>query len=544
MKRFILKSIKPLVVLMIIAFTAIACDKDFVNVESDIRGAQNFSTSSRVFPFIAYNKKLEGVQTSGLSSNVLGIYNDPNYGSTAASFISQITPDDLAPDFGDNPSILSVKLYLPYFSTVTETDEDGNSTYTLDSIYGDSSSPFKLSIYKSSYFLRNLDPETNFEDEQAYYSNAYTNLNLEAFEEQLLYPADPNQTFTPSALEHVIQAEVEPGEDPEVEERLAPGIYVDLNDPSIVPANFWEDIIFAADGSANPAITNAADFKNFFRGLILKVEQNDTSVDGSLLFLDLTTNAKVEIKYEYDGDDAGDRETGTYTFNFNGNKFNTFKNLSNFTPLTDGNSTSGDDQLFIKGFEGSMTVLDLFNGNIIDENNATQDSWEYFKGKNGQWLINEANLNLYVDHSAYTGGTSEPDRIMIYDLKNNLPIIDYFVDVTSNSTDPYNSKIIYSPKLERDDSGNGVKYKIRLTEHINNILLNDSTNTKLGIYVTNNINLFGTSKVFNTNESNIVNIIPQSSVIAPEGTILYGNTPAVPENVRASFEIFYTEPEN
>ena len=133
---------------------------------------------------------------------------------------------------------------------------------------------------------------------------------------------------------------------------------------------------------------------------------------------------------------------------------------------------------------------------------------------------------------------------MVYDLKNNLPIIDYFVDATSNSTDPYNSKIIYSPKLERDESGNGVKYKIRLTEHINNILLKDSTNTKLGIYVTNNINLFGTSKVFNTTDSDIVNIIPRSSVIAPEGTILYGNTPAVPENVRATFEIFYTEPEN
>ncbi len=529
--------------LVIIAVTTIACEEDFVNIESDITGAQNFTTNSKQFPFVAYNRKVNPVQTSNLSDNVLGIYNDPNFGSTAASFVTQITPKNLNPVFGENPTIVSVNLYIPYFSTLTDTDAEGDSTYTLDSIYGDTTQPFKLSVYRSSYFLRNLDPESNFEDDQAYYSNAYTDLNLSNFEEQLLYPADANATFTPSPLEIEILNTPEPGEEPEVLDRLAPGIYLDLNDASIVPTDYWKDILFTADGSVNPEITNAANFKNFFRGLILKVEQNDTSIDGSMFFLNLSNAATIDIKYEYDGEDDT-RETGTYSFGFTGNKFNTFENLSNF-PFIDGDVDNGDDQLFLKGFEGSMTVLDLFNGDVTDENNTTQDAFQYFKDKNGKWLINEANINLYVDHSISAGGTSEPERIMIYDLNNNLPIIDYFLDPTSNSTDPPNSKTIHSPKLERDENGKGVKYKIRLTEHLNNILQKDSTNTKLGVYITNNINVFGTSKILNTTEaSNLINKIPRSSVIAPKGTILHGNTPAVPENVRATFEIFYTEPKN
>jgi len=33
-------------------------------------------------------------------------------------------------------------------------------------------------------------------------------------------------------------------------------------------------------------------------------------------------------------------------------------------------------------------------------------------------------------------------------------------------------------------------------------------------------------------------------MIQPKGTILHGSTSSVPENLRAKFEIFYTEPQN
>src|SRR5690606_19358302 len=105
-----------------------------------------------------------------------------------------------------------------------------------------------------------------------------------------------------------------------------------------------------------------------------------------------------------------------------------------------------------------------------------------YKDANGKpsRLINEANLIFYVDQDL-TGVEKDvqPNRVVLYDIKNNIPIIDYFFDTTTNTTNPVDSKLNYSSKLDRDAIGKGVKYKIRMTEHLNNILLKDSTNFQL-----------------------------------------------------------------
>ncbi|WP_289044542.1 DUF4270 domain-containing protein [uncultured Olleya sp.] len=544
MKKSIINFIKPLALLMTIAITLIACEKDFVNIESDITGAENFTTNSKMFPFIAYNKKVGPVQTNGLSSYVLGTYNDPNFGLTSAGLVTQIAPDEVEPEFEDNLEVKSVNLYIPYFSTVEGSDDDGNTTYTLDSLFGDASSGYKLSIYKNEYFLRDLDPESDFEETQAYYSNAYTDLNLSAFEGELIYESSANG-FTPSDQYVAIQEiPLEETELEDLEDNRAPGLYLDLTNQEF-GLDQWKDLLVQADGSTNPNLSSTNNFKNAFRGLIFKVEQIDNN-DGNMIFLNIDTTAKIDLRYETDVEDTttNERERDTYTFNLNSNKFNIFETLTSNITLTDGNEATGDDQLFLKGFEGSMTVLDLFNGNIIDEDNNTQDALEYFRSKEEQWLINEATLSFYVNLPSDQSGTIEPDRVTLYNLNNNSPIIDYFFDSSSNTADPFNSHLIYSPKLERDEDENGVKYKIRLTEHINDILLKDSTNVKLGLFVTTNINYTTTSKILNTTNNDDVNIIPRGSTLAPEGTILYGNTTSVPDDLKATFEIYYTEPEN
>ena len=125
MKKTI-KALKYLTVLLFVFLSFIACDKDFSVVESDVLGEQNlnFKTDTLVFQIAAYNKKLEALQINGLSSNLLGVYNDPAYGQTIASIITQITPTTLSPNFNDTPAIDSVVLSIPYFSRVTGTDTD------------------------------------------------------------------------------------------------------------------------------------------------------------------------------------------------------------------------------------------------------------------------------------------------------------------------------------------------------------------------------------------------------------------------------------
>ena len=58
---------KSISALVLIVSTMFACDRDFTSIESDIEGIKNFNTASKTFPLVAYNKKLNPVQTSGLS---------------------------------------------------------------------------------------------------------------------------------------------------------------------------------------------------------------------------------------------------------------------------------------------------------------------------------------------------------------------------------------------------------------------------------------------------------------------------------------------
>jgi hypothetical protein len=143
-------------------------------------------------------------------------------------------------------------------------------------------------------------------------------------------------------------------------------------------------------------------------------------------------------------------------------------------------------------------------------------------------------------------GINEPDRLFLYNLEEGVPLVDYYTDIENNLT-PVNSKINHLGKLERVDDeidGKGIRYKMKITRHINNILLNDSTNVKLGLAVSANVNL----EAFNTQPSTLttdelVNKVPISSIVTPEGTVLYGNNTAIDEK-KVYLEIFYTEPKN
>ncbi len=294
----------------------------------------------------------------------------------------------------------------------------------------------------------------------------------------------------------------------------------------------------------NEVLSNVSSFNNFFRGLIFKVEAIAPDNDGSMQMLNLlNSNANITVAYSYDDpdeDDASITLDGAYSLSFTGIKANHFENLD--FNISDGDATNGDSNLYLKGLDGSMSIINLFNGDVEDEFGDNVNSLEYFKSKKDKWLINEANLTFYVDQNLTID--NEPERVVLYDLKNNLPIIDYYFDGTDNFINPVNSKVIYSDRLTRDDNNNGVKYKIRLTEHLNNILLNDSTNVNLGLFVSTNVNNVLVSKISNSTNQDILQSVPRTSILSPEGTILHGSNTNVQEDLRAKFEIYYTETEN
>lgn len=217
---------------------------------------------------------------------------------------------------------------------------------------------------------------------------------------------------------------------------------------------------------------------------------------------------------------------------------NTFQNqLSQEvqTAIANPNIETGDENLYLRGGDGIISVVELFGKDL--DNNGVADDLELLRSK--KWIINEANLIFYVNQDLMVGGVTEPERILIYDLKNSNILADYLLDPT-NGLAPINALTNHYGRLERGSDGNGNFYKMKITSHISNLINKDSTNVPLGIMVSQNVTIRTTQKLQNPMEPSIKEV-PSSAVVSPEGTILYGN--ATPnQDKRLKLQIYYTEP--
>ncbi len=552
-----IKALKFPILFLLITSSFIACDEEFSVIESDVlgKGNANFGTDQMDIPIAAYNKKLNAVRINNLNYNLLGFFDDLEFGQTTASVVAQLTPTAFSPTFGENPVIDSVVLTIPYFSRPIGFDDNGNTTYSIqDSLYGDASKPIKLSIYRNNYFLRSFNPNVT-NSPQNYFSNAdngNTTNNLALIESGPINFDDhkgdmiKDTTFIPSA--DAIKTTVGEGEDA-LTSVSAPALRMHLD------GAFWKSAIIDHEGGSE--LSNASSFNNYFRGLYFKAEA--VNGEGNMISLNtLSENANINIYYTKGEDDA--RSQSTYTFNFRGIRLNTFINNYNVT-FADGDPDLGDETLYLKGAEGSMAVVDLFGNEDVDNNNVpdaleifiddfrildSNDPSGYLKDNTtGNFvlkkLINEAQLVVYENDLAIsTDDYHKYDRIYAYDVNNNIPIVDAgeFFDPTVNANDPLNSNVIHLSQRDPDQK----KYKIRLTQHLNNILLRDSTNTKIGLVLSTNVNNTANVEILNSNDA--VTAIPAAAILAPRGTILYGSNDNVSEGKRMKLQVFFTDPEN
>lgn len=186
-----------------------------------------------------------------------------------------------------------------------------------------------------------------------------------------------------------------------------------------------------------------------------------------------------------------------------------------------------------------MSVIELFGEDA--NSNGIADEIEQIKSEG--WLINEANLAFYIDKDAMANA-QEPNRIYLYDLQNRRPIFDYYNDATTVSSNAKLNKYVHGGIIEKEDveNGRGIKYKIRITEHVRNLINNDSTNVKLGLVVTESISNV-TSNKLETPVTTRLDRIPVASIINPLGTVLYGSNSNVPDDKRLKLEIYYTKPD-
>ncbi|WJJ97236.1 DUF4270 domain-containing protein [Algibacter luteus] len=539
-----LKALKFPSVFLLMLSTFIACDKDFSVIESDVLGIDNanFYIDSLVLPINAYNKKLDTVQINNLPSNLLGVFNDLEFGKTNASIITQITPASYSEDFDINPIIDSVVINMPYFSTITGTNAENTDAadYKIDSLYGNIDATFKLKIYQNNYYLRDYDPSDVDFGTQKYYSrtenladpthNYTSNGNQEIdFDNHLGELIYQNDEFKHSS-DYIELWNVTETDTTITYNAPALRILFDSNNTNDADAiAFWQQTI--VDKHDDAVLSNANNFKNYFRGLYFKTEA--IGDDGSMALMNLfASDANITIYYTK-GEET-DRIQDEYVLNFSGNVLNTYVNAFNVT-LEDGDKDNGDETLYLKGLEGSMAVVDLFP---TDED--LQDFKDQFRDSEGNQtkFINEAHLVIYEDETkvintedAYGDVYHKFDRIYAYDIKNNTTTLDYQIDPFEDN-DPIVSKIF--SLSQRSTQG---KYKIRITEHLNNIIQNDSTNYKLGLVLSNNVNVTATSEILNSTDD--VTAIPSMSTITPRGTILHGSN-AIDVDKRLELKVFFT----
>lgn len=526
--------------LFIVLFNS--CDKEINVVGEDLIGDNSFDIQKGEYPVVAYNQKLGPIQSNNLETNPFGVYDNPSFGTTAANFATQLTLAVENPTFAATAKIKSVVLSVPYFVDKTKTvlNSDGSSTYVLDSIYGPDKAKMKLSVYESGYYMRDLDPNDQFSQAQKYYSNQYSDFNQIKIGVPLNDATNTaeNAEFFFDPSEHAVTTTTD---GKETTTRTAPAMQLNLN-----TAFFASKILNAPAGSL---VKNDV-FKNYFRGLFFNIETIGVN-PGNLAMINFKAG-KITITYT-ETVDSKDVDK-TLVLNMTGNtvsllnQSNTNANYTNATDPANINKINGDANLYLKGGEGSMSVLKLFSKTdnhgyeLADGPNGVPDELDDMR--RNKYLINEADLIFHLNSDAM-GTSYVPQRIYLYDFKNNQVLIDY-MESSVVSSNTKNNKFVFGGILVKKSAadGGGSYYKFRITNHIRNLVKHaDSTNVDLGLVVTEDINK--SSFYALRDKTGFPLKAPMASVMNPLGTIVFGNNIPIDDknyDKRLKFEIYYTKP--
>ena len=414
-------------------------------------------------------------------------------------------------------------------------------TFELDSIIGNPEANFNLRIDESTFFLRDFDPNNNFENAQEYFSN----MDFSSFRGVNLFngPIEIRNTET------LVFAEDNPDtedidESENVAERIPPGIFVEL-DP-----NFFQTNLLDLEGQQ--LLTNNSNFTQFFRGIQISTEGHSEDL---MMILNLN-GATITVEYTFDrvnqngttgdiSDDIIEEDEGEFELNIGGNTgvnaanniVNTFVNDPLPTAIQDEINLGTDaTRLYLNGGAGAFVELNLFdeegNTDVLEEVRA-----------NG-WLINEANLSFFIDRDqldAAIGNQIDPFRVYLYDLTNNVVLLDWLLDPTEDGLNQIASRSVFGGIIEVDSEDRGIRYNIRITRHVNEILRNGADNVRLGLSVSSNINNPVIVSAIDSNAEEVM--VPQASIDNPFGIVLFGaNTSPENEDQRLRLEIIYTEP--
>ena len=417
----------------------------------------------------------------------------------------------------------------------------------IDSIYVNSEAinsnietSFHLKVERSTYFLRDLDPNTNFQEAQEYYSSQQFSPSFVA---EVLFEGDYSVSDDQFLLDQFDNSSTADINESQQKAILDPGIRVALDNA------FFQENLMDKEGATE--LLSQANFTEFVRGIHLSTA---TISDDVMMLLDMK-DAAITVYYHYNkvntndtSDDTSDDEIVIENAQFvlsslveqngfvSGNAINTLND--EIYPATIGdalNMGQNATKLYLKGGAGTYTEIKLF----AEDDTEGQTLINQIKANN--WIINEANLVFYVDRETLDveGAALEPSRLYLYNTEDNLPLFNRNTESTDQTSIPLlGTFLIYDGVINKSSDGKGEKYTIRITEHINNILVRESNNSPLGLTLTPDIEFIGINEAMMTDGN--AKDLPVAQTLSPLGTVLFGG---LPENgdKKLKLEIFYTE---
>ena len=415
------------------------------------------------------------------------------------------------------------------------TYQSGNNVYQIDSVYGNREATFNLKVYELGAYLNELDPSDNFETTQAFYSTQ--DYYEEGFSRAVLHDDIISLNFDEIRINYKEDDPETPDVDEtlQVETRLSPRLRVPLD------IGFFQENFIDKEGSTD--LETSVNFQKALRGIIIRAE--DFSEDLYML-LDIQ-NAAVNIVYEYDdyqtqgtlgdtSDDTVEKVEKEISVAFNGIRINTLKNslfdAAVQEQLIASSNNTPTNRLYVQSgtFLGKIRLFDI-------ENQNENELIESLRGQS--WLINEANLIFYIDPNLASSQELLAQRLYLFAYNSGFPLSDYVSDGSVSNFGRNSNKKIFGGLLEYDDNNVPYRYKFNITDHISNIIRNDSINFDLGLVVNADINNITPIKAVTESEQDLV--YPLTASLNPLGAILIGSHPdASSEDKKVRLELIYS----
>ncbi len=514
--------------------TLVSCEKDFSDVGSSVVNNTKFETGeilldveietidiSESNPLEIYKSvRADNISIGSLGDYWLGVYNNDNYKTIEASFVSQLSLatspklKDLEPatEDGDIDSVFVLDkaiLKLPYKATNTGTDSDGKPTFRLDSVLGDKDIATSLKVYRNGTFLNRLDPSNPAKSNSFQSNHAYDELTL--LNENIGFTFTPNPTDTMLVLTRNISN----GNTYQDTLRLAnkaPFLSIPL-DLTEIETIFWDKL-----DSDEFKTTDA--FNSYFRGLIVKAEGSN----GAMVPLDLTgaaSSASLDLHYTITTFEKKEGVTDlvlndtlpkTISYALSGVRNSIYK-MSPATTAPPANNFN------LQGTAGTMAQVKIIDNLKLQELRANN------------WLINDVSLSFYINNTINTDKNIIPQRLFIYQNKDNGS---GGVSPTQLS-DAYKEAATFDGNLSLTDNEAPEKYSFRLTDYLSDLL--DGTTSDISPLVLKTYN--------NPTDNAVINGVLNTNVSTynwnPRGVTLLDGNEAANGTKRAVLKISYSK---